>query len=65
MGILVFDIISLVMDLKLADEVFELNLEELKIADNQNFSHDIIGIQNHIDREDKSFSDNFLPRFSR
>ena len=64
MGILVFDVFSLLMDLKLADEVFDLNLEELKIADDQNFSHDIMGIQNHIDRENKSFFNNFLPRFS-
>ncbi|MFW6008107.1 MAG: hypothetical protein ACOCP8_02475, partial [archaeon] len=36
-----FDRISLEMDLELADQKFNLRLDELLKADNFNFSHDI------------------------
>lgn len=64
MDLLAFDRISLKMDLELAEKTFNLRLSELLIADDMNFSHDIVGIQNNINRETKEFENFFLPRYS-
>lgn len=64
LGILMFDRSSLIMDLKVANEEFNLRLDEFLKADNFNFSHDVVGIQRHIDRKNKKMTDTFLPRFS-
>lgn len=56
---------SLVMDLESACEAFSLRLQELLDADDLNFSHDINGIINNINREEfpaKDFN-NFVPKF--
>ena len=63
MNLLMFDRLSLMMDLEEADKQFNLKLEELLNADDLNFSHDIAGIQNNINRETKDFNF-FVPRFS-
>ena len=63
-GLLMFDTMSLVMDLKKADEFFGLRLDDLIETDDSNFAHDIVGIQNHIDRKGKVFINGFVPRFS-
>lgn len=63
-GLCHYDGISLVMDIKFADEVFNLRLDDLLNADDLNFAHDICGIQNHIDRRNKVFTDCFVPRYA-
>lgn len=41
-----------------------LKLQELLGADDFNFIHDVIGIQQHINRETGELMDCFLPRYS-
>lgn len=64
MGLMYFDRLSLIMDLQYANEKFNLRLDEFLEADDFNFSHDINGIQHHIDRNTKTFKDYFVPRFA-
>ncbi|HHA5789729.1 TPA: hypothetical protein ACOBID_001770 [Enterococcus faecium] len=64
MGIMFLDRISLKMDLDIAHQAFNLRLKDLLNADDFNFTHDIVGIQKHIDRENKRMVDGFLPRYS-
>lgn len=64
MGLMYFDRLSLIMDLQCANEKFNLRLDEFLEADDFNFSHDISGIQHHIDRNTKTFQDCFVPRFA-
>ena len=52
------------MDMQLATDHFNMRLEEWLAADDFNFAHDYIGIQNHIDRINKTFDNRFLPRFA-
>lgn len=63
-ALLHFGRLSLMMDLEIATAEFDLRVGELLKADDFNFAHDIIGIQNHIDRESKTFRDFFRPRYS-
>lgn len=62
-GILMFDRLSLMMDLEIAMEQFNLKLNDLLNADDFNFCHDICGIQNHINRETREIENFFVPRF--
>ena len=62
--LIAYDRISLIMDLEVAHKQFNLKLENLLNADNFNFAHDIIGIQNNINRQTKQIENCFLPRFS-
>lgn len=64
MGLMVFDKLSLVMDLEYADQEFGLRLEELLNADDLNFTHDVCGIQRHLNRQTKKMEDCFVPRFA-
>lgn len=64
MDLLIFDRMSLIMDLDCANDEFNLRLDELLSADNFNFSHDIVGIQNHLDRKAKKMGDFFVPRYA-
>jgi repressor of nif and glnA expression len=64
MGLSFSDRLTLMIDLEFATEEFNLKLEELLKADNFNFSHDICGIQNNINRRTKKFENCFLPRYS-
>ena len=52
------------MDLEVANDIFNLQLESLLNANKSNFCHDIVGIQRHIDRQTKTILDCFVPRFS-
>lgn len=63
-GLLAFDRMSLIMDLQHTDEEFHLRLDELLNADNFNFAHDIVGIQNNFNRQTKKMDNLFVPRFS-
>ena len=58
------DRFTLYMDLEVADDIFNLRLDDFLNSDNGNFAHDICGIQNHIDRQTKTILDCFVPRFS-
>ena len=57
------DRISLMMDLDVANKQFNLQLTKLLKTDDFNFMHDIIGIQNNIDRTTKKIN-HFVPRFA-
>lgn len=63
MGIMANDRMTLSIDLGVAHKATPLDFERLLEADNFNFSHDIVGIQNHVDRERKKMDETFLPRF--
>lgn len=52
------------MDLDIANKQFNLRFKDLLEAEDFNFSHDIVGIQNHIYRQTKQFTGLFLPRFA-
>lgn len=68
--LLAFDTQALIMDLSCADRQFSLRLEEFLNADDFNFVHDIVGIQNNIDRrvvnDDGSVGkiSRFVPRYA-
>ena len=63
-NLLAYDRLSLIMDLEVAHEQFNLKLEKLLDADNFNFAHDIMGIQININRQTKEIENCFVPRFS-
>lgn len=65
LNLLYDDRTSLMMDLDVANKKFDLRLNELLEADEFNFSHDICGIQNNINRTTKTFMNCFVPRFAR
>ena len=55
---------TILMDLEFVHERTPLRLKEFLDADNFNFAHDIVGINNHIDRRTKKLSNRFSPRFT-
>ena len=63
-NLLMFDRMSLRMDLEQATEQFNLKLKELLNADDFNFAHDICGIQNNFNRETLKMENCFLPRYA-
>lgn len=64
-GLLLFDRLSLIMDLECTMKQYDLRLDDLLNADDFNFSHDICGIQNNLNRETKKMENLFVPRFAR
>lgn len=64
LGALQYNIMSLIMDIETAHEQFKLRLNELLAADDVNFLHDIVGIQNNIDRKKKEIGNCFVPRYA-
>lgn len=58
------DRFTLIMDLDITHQSIELNLEGLLAADDLNFAHDIVGIQQHMNRETKELDDFFVPRYA-
>lgn len=56
---------TLIMDLDNVHKSVGLNLEGLLGADDFNFAHDVVGIQNHINRKTKELEDCFLPRYAQ
>ena len=58
------DFISLCMDIETAHNIEPLRLQELLEADNGNFTHDVIGIQQNLDRQTKTMKDFFVPRYT-
>lgn len=61
---LLFDKISLAMDLECAVDEFNLRLNDLLNADDYNFAHDIYGIQHNLNRQTKKMENFFVPRFA-
>lgn len=66
MGIMWGDAVGALMDIESADKKFNLRLDEFLEADNFNFAHDFIGIQNNIVREHFPATDfgYFIPMFA-
>lgn len=64
-GLLQFDRLSLIMDIEVAHNEFNLRLADLLAADDFNFAHDVVGIQNNIDRESKKIINFFVPRYAK
>ena len=64
MGITWGDRITQAMDIMNADDQFDLDLEDWLNADDENFAHDFIGIQNHMNRETMRCENFFVPRFA-
>lgn len=62
--LLVFSKVSLAMDLECIDSEIGLRLDDLLNADDFNFSHDILGIQYHLNRRTKQLENYFLPRYT-
>lgn len=65
LGIMMFDRMSLMMDVEAVHAEIGLKLDELLNADDMNFTHDIVGIQNNLDRESKKLQNFFLPRYAQ
>lgn len=57
---------TLLMDLESADLMFNLRLEDLLNADDLNFSHDVVGIVNNVNRSTFPAKDFglFVPRYA-
>ncbi len=64
LNLLMFDRTSLIMDLEFANEEFDLRLDDFLNTDNFNFSHDIVGIQQNINRQTREMEGLFVPRFA-
>lgn len=64
MNLLIHDKLSLEMDLMFMIDYFGgMRLGDLLKADKHNFTHDIVGIQNHINRATKEVIGCFVPRY--
>lgn len=64
-GLLMFDRLSLIMDIEAVHAEIGLRLTELLNADDANFAHDIVGIQQNVDRVNKMLTNCFLPRYAK
>lgn len=53
------------MDLKYTAEEIPMDFQALLEADDLNFSHDIVGIQNNFNRQTKKMDNFFLPRYAQ
>ena len=65
LGIMMNDRMSLMMDVEAVHAEIGLKLDELLKADDANFTHDIVGIQNNLDRKSKKLQNFFLPRYAK
>ena len=65
MDLLLFDRLSLIMDVENVHAEIGLKLAELLNADDLNFAHDIVGIQQNFDRQSKKLQNLFLPRYAK
>ncbi len=60
------DLLSITMDLTACHaNGCPMDFQRLLDADNFNFSHDVFGINRHINRRTGKLSNCFLPRFSK
>ena len=58
------DVVTIAMDITVANSVFNLRLKQLLNADDFNFVHDIKGIENNVNRTTYEFEGSFIPRFA-
>ncbi len=58
------DRLTLLLDIENTHKHMGLRLQDLLEADDANFAHDIVGIQNHINRETKKLDMYFVPRYA-
>lgn len=65
MGLMDFDRLSLLMDLGNVHEKVGLRLDDFLNSSDGDFAHDIVGIQNNMDRSLGILTNCFLPRFSK
>ena len=65
MNLLISDRMNFVMDLKVADKYFELDLDRLLTVDDSDLIHDVLGIQKNINRESMIIENQFLPRITK
>lgn len=63
-GLLQKDRITFMMDLENAHKQFNLRLNDFLNSKGSDFSHDIVGIQNNINRKTMKIENCFSPRFS-
>lgn len=56
--------ITMMMDLELANHVFQLRLHDLLNAPIPDFMHDVSGIGAHLNRVTKKFDPTFVPRYA-
>lgn len=63
LGLMQSDKLTALIDLEKATEHFNLRLADMLNADDFNFAHDFVQIQNDINRVTGEFSGGFLPRF--
>lgn len=57
--------LNLIMDIDNANKDVGLALDKLLEADDLNFAHDVIGIQNHMNRSTGKLEDFFVPRYAQ
>ena len=61
-----FDKCTAFMDITIChSEAREINLEELLNAPLEDFSHDVLGINQHLDHDTHKLTDCFLPRYAK
>ena len=65
MDLLMFDRLSLIMDIENVHAEIGLKLNDLLNADDLNFAHDIVGIQQNFDRQSNKLQNHFLPRYAK
>ena len=57
-----YPIVTACMDLAACHETNSLNLEKLMAFDDNNFLHDVLGINRHLDHKTGELKDCFWPR---
>ena len=65
MDLMMFDRVSLIMDIEAVHAEVGLRLDDFLNADDLNFAHDVVGIQQNIDRQSKKLTNLFLPRYAK
>lgn len=60
-----YDRVTALMDISKAHDQYPLKLDELLAADNFNFTHDVFGIANNMNRETGVIENFFVPRFAQ
>ncbi len=64
LGIGIGDRTTRILDIEFTDKQFNLRLEEFLNADDENFCHDFVAIQRHMNRRLGVIADLFVPRFA-
>jgi hypothetical protein len=64
MNLLTFNRLSLMTDITFAAEQFNIQLNDILTANDCDFSYDIVGIQNNINKKTKRMENMFIPRYA-